>query len=72
MTTEIVVGSAAGCIAALAMAFYLVAQGMSPVFVGVFSVLCGLVLGAAVFWAGGGCSEHAHWDWRTFRRPRAC
>ena len=52
MTAEIVVGSAAGCIAALAMAFYLVAQDMSPVFVGVFSVLCGLVLGgAAVFWA---------------------
>jgi hypothetical protein len=51
MTTEIVVGSAAGCIAALAMAFYLVAEGMSPVPVGVVSVLCGLALGgAAVFW----------------------
>ena len=45
------VGSAAGCIATLAVAFYLVAQSMGLVSVGVFSVLCGLVLGgAAVFW----------------------
>ena len=51
MTTEIVAGSAAGCIGALAMAFYLVAQGMSPIPVGVVSVLCGLILGgAAVYW----------------------
>jgi hypothetical protein len=52
MTTEVVVGSAAGCIAALAMAFYLVARDLSPVSVGVLSVLFGLILGAAaVFWA---------------------
>src|SRR4030081_1152312 len=30
LTTEIVAGSAAGCISALAMAFYLVAQDMAP------------------------------------------
>jgi hypothetical protein len=52
MTTKVVVGSAAGCIAALAMAFYLVARDLSPVSVGVLSVLFGLILGAAaVFWA---------------------
>jgi membrane protein DedA with SNARE-associated domain len=52
LTTEIVVGSAAGCIGALAMAFYLVAQDMSPLSVGIFSVLFGIVLGAAaIFWA---------------------
>ena len=52
MTTEVVVGSAAGCIAALAMAFYLVARDLSPVSAGVLSVLFGLILGAAaVFWA---------------------
>jgi hypothetical protein len=52
MITKVVVGSAAGCIAALAMAFYLVARDLSPVSVGVLSVLFGLILGAAaVFWA---------------------
>lgn len=52
LTTEIVAGSAAGCISALAMAFYLVAQDMAPLAVGIVSVLCGLIVGgAAVFWA---------------------
>ena len=51
LTTEIVAGSVAGCVAALAVAFYLVALGKSPLSVGIFSVLCGLIAGAvALFW----------------------
>jgi hypothetical protein len=50
LSTESVVGSVAGCIGAIAMAFYLVVRGMTPLSVGVFSVLTGLVVGgAAVF-----------------------
>src|ERR1700694_974529 len=53
LTTEIVVGSLAGCAGAIAMAYFLlVAKDMTPIPVGIFSVLTGLVLGgAAVFWA---------------------
>jgi hypothetical protein len=49
--TEAVVGSIAGCIGAIAMAFFLVANDIRPIAVGIFSVLTGLVIGgAAVFW----------------------
>src|ERR1700738_638969 len=52
LTTEMVVGSLAGCAGAIAMAYFLVAKDMTPIPVGIFSVLTGLVLGgAAVFWA---------------------
>jgi hypothetical protein len=45
LNTEAVVGSIAGCISAVALAFYLVAQDMTPLSVGIFSVLTGLVVG---------------------------
>ena len=49
--TEAVVGSIAGCIGAIAMAFFLVAKDIGPIPLGIFSVLTGLVVGgAAVFW----------------------
>ena len=51
LSTEAVVGSVAGCIAAIAMAFYLVARDIRPLTVGIFSVLIGLVVGGvAMFW----------------------
>jgi hypothetical protein len=51
LSTDAVVGSVAGCIAAIASAFYLVARDVSPLAVGIISVVGGLVVGAAaVFW----------------------
>jgi hypothetical protein len=50
--TEAVIGSVAGCAGAIAMAFFLVAKDITPIAVGIISVLTGLILGgAAVFWA---------------------
>jgi hypothetical protein len=52
MCTEAVIGSVAGCAGAIAMAFFLVAKDITPIAVGIISVLTGLILGgAAVFWA---------------------
>jgi hypothetical protein len=49
--TEAVIGSVAGCASAIAMAFFLVAMDITPIAVGIISVLTGLILGgAAVFW----------------------
>jgi hypothetical protein len=42
---DAVVGSVAGCVAALAMAFYLFVRGWPPLSVGILSVLTGLVVG---------------------------
>jgi hypothetical protein len=51
LSTEAVIGSVAGCIAAIAMAFYLVARDIGPLSVGIFSVLIGLVVGGvAMLW----------------------
>src|SRR5260370_28892268 len=51
LSTETVVGSVAGCIGAVAMAFYLVARDVGPLSVGIVSVLVGLVVGfAAMLW----------------------
>jgi hypothetical protein len=51
LSTEAVIGSVAGCIAAIAMAFYLVARDIGPLSVGIFSVLTGLVVGGvAMLW----------------------
>jgi hypothetical protein len=41
------VGSLAGCVGAIALAFYLVSRGTAPLAVGLFSVLSGLVIGGA-------------------------
>jgi hypothetical protein len=50
--TDAVVGSVAGCAAGVGVAFYLVVQGLQPIYVGIFSVLIGIVVGgAAVVWA---------------------
>jgi hypothetical protein len=50
--TGVVVGSIAGCIVAIALAFYLVAHDVKPLSVGIVSVVGGLVVsGAAVLWA---------------------
>lgn len=46
LSADAVVGSVAGCIAGVAMAFYLVITGMGPLTVGIFSVLIGVVGGA--------------------------
>ncbi len=46
LSADAVVGSVAGCIAGVAMAFYLVIRGMGPLTVGIFSVLIGVVAGA--------------------------
>lgn len=46
LSADAVVGSVAGCIAGVAMAFYLVIRGMGPLTVGIFSVLIGVVGGA--------------------------
>lgn len=48
LTTEVIAGSAAGCVAALALAFYLVAQGMGPVGVVILSFVCGIIVGGIV------------------------
>jgi hypothetical protein len=51
LSTETVVGSVAGCIGAVAMAFYLVARDVGPLSVCIVSVLVGLVVGfAAMLW----------------------
>jgi hypothetical protein len=51
LSTEAVVGSVAGCIAAIAMAFYLVTRDIGALSVGIFSVLTGLVVGGvAMLW----------------------
>jgi hypothetical protein len=52
LVSDAVVGSVAGCAAALAMAFFLLVKDISPILVGIFSILTGLLAGgAAVFWA---------------------
>lgn len=45
LTTDAVVGSLAGCIGAVAMAYFLIVRGMAPLSVGIVSVLTGLVVG---------------------------
>ena len=47
LITEVVVGSIVGCVGAIALAFYLVAQDMRPLTVGVLSVLSGFIVGGA-------------------------
>jgi hypothetical protein len=61
LSTEAVVGSVAGCVGAIAMAFYLVARDIGPLSVGIFSVLIGLVVGGAAML----------WVRRLLRRERA-
>jgi hypothetical protein len=52
VVTDAVVGSVAGCAAAVGVAFYLVAQGMQPISVGTLAVLSGIIVaGVAVLWA---------------------
>jgi hypothetical protein len=48
LTTEVIAGSAAGSVAALAMAFYLVNQRMGSVGVVILSLLCGAIVGGIV------------------------
>ncbi len=45
LTTDAVIGSLAGCIGAVAMAYFLIIRGMAPLSVGIVSVLTGLVVG---------------------------
>jgi hypothetical protein len=45
VNTDAVAGSIAGCVVALALAFYLISRGTAPLAVGLFSVLSGLVVG---------------------------
>jgi hypothetical protein len=45
MTTDAIVGSLAGCIGAVAMAYFLIIRGMAPLSVGIVSVLTGLIVG---------------------------
>jgi hypothetical protein len=45
LSAEAVAGSIAGCIAAIAVAAILVARGTEPLFVGIFSILSGLIVG---------------------------
>jgi hypothetical protein len=47
VNTDAVVGSIAGCIAAIALALYLISRGTAPLAVGLFSVLSGLAIGGA-------------------------
>jgi hypothetical protein len=47
INADAVAGSIAGCVVAVALAFYLVNRGAAPLAVGFFSVLSGLVVGAA-------------------------
>jgi hypothetical protein len=50
LSTKVIAGSILGCIGAIALAFYLVAQDMRPLSVAIVSVLSGLVAaGIAVF-----------------------
>jgi hypothetical protein len=46
LSAEAVAGSIAGCIAAIAVAAILVARGAEPLYVGIFSILSGLIVGA--------------------------
>src|SRR6202165_2777715 len=45
LSAEAVAGSIAGCIAAIALAAILVARGTEPLYVGIFSILIGLIVG---------------------------
>jgi hypothetical protein len=45
LITDAVAGSLAGCIGAVAMAYFLIIRGMAPLSVGIFSVLTGIVVG---------------------------
>ena len=45
LSTDAVVGSLAGCIGAVGMAYFLIIRGMAPLSVGIVSVLTGLVVG---------------------------
>jgi hypothetical protein len=45
-SAEAVAGSIAGCIAAIAVAAILVARGAEPLYIGIFSILTGLIIGA--------------------------
>jgi hypothetical protein len=45
LTTDAVAGSLAGCIGAVAMAYFLIIRAMAPLSVGILSVLTGLVVG---------------------------
>jgi hypothetical protein len=45
LTTDAVVGSLAGCVGAVAMAYFLIIRRMAPLSVGIVSVLTGLVVG---------------------------
>lgn len=45
LSAEAVAGSLAGCIAAIAVAAILVARGEEPLYVGIFSILSGLIIG---------------------------
>jgi hypothetical protein len=47
LNTAATVGSLAGCVGAIALAFYLVSRGTAPLAAGLFSVLSGLVIGGA-------------------------
>jgi hypothetical protein len=47
VNTDAVAGSIAGCVVAVALAFYLVSRGAAPLAVGFFSILSGLVVGGA-------------------------
>jgi hypothetical protein len=58
--TGAVVGSVAGCAAAVAMAFFLVVYGMGPIAVGILSVLSGVIVGGVALW----------WTRRRLRRER--
>jgi hypothetical protein len=44
-SAEAIAGSIAGCIAAIALAAILVARGTEPLYVGIFSILSGLIVG---------------------------
>jgi hypothetical protein len=45
LSAEAVAGSIVGCIAAIAVAAILVARGTEPLYVGIFSILSGLIVG---------------------------
>src|SRR6202021_2334078 len=45
LSAEAVAGSIAGCIVAVAVAGILVARGTEPIYVGIFSILSGLIVG---------------------------
>jgi hypothetical protein len=45
LSAAAIAGSIAGCVAAIAVAFILLARGTEPLYVGIFSILSGLVIG---------------------------